>query len=94
MNHLISYYEKVLAFLIMQKKDEENHRFILENNLNRKGYQFDYEYIKSSINKCRVSEDYYNFLIHLVKQNQMDLIRTINKTNCCEQVTISLNNNG
>lgn len=89
MKHLISYYEKVIAFLVIRKKEEENHRFVLEMNLNRKGYQFDIEYIKSNISKCRANEEYLNFVIHLVKQKQMELINSINQNDSFKQVTIS-----
>lgn len=89
MKHLISYYEQTLNFLILQKKEQESRRFVLECNLNRKGYHFESEYLKFEISKCRANEDYLNFTISLVKQNYTDLLKKTKEIDCYEQVTIS-----
>lgn len=88
-NHVISFYEKTLNFLILQKKEQESRRFVLECNLNRKGYYFDNEYLKSEISKCRANEDYLNFTIKILKENYTDLLKKTKEINCYEQVTIS-----
>lgn len=89
MKHLISYYENVLAFLIKERKEQENRRFVLESNLNRKGYYFDIPYLKSEISKCHANEDYYNFVINIINEQYKEILEKYKRSNCCEQVTIS-----
>lgn len=87
MDHIISYYEKVKAFAIREKKEQETRRFVLESNLNRKGYHLDANYYKSEISKCHANEGYLDFIIKFLTEKQTEITKSKNEENCCKQLT-------